>query len=214
MIVPSCYLLSQKEFEAALNTLPADPHRLTIRFFDVDYSPLADQLRTIPYLKDAAFGFDHEVCSEHPLNLAVIKNPTKQKVIDLYGHKWRKPNVLGVEFWSAEWNFSNPLYHWNPNKNAFGLQEGNRFPEYPSEIKLEEAIENAEKPYKELLRDYSDRSLIEADKIIKKEFLPSSSVVITMDNVSVTYGIREPGYLPALVKALEGSGALTIQRYL
>ena len=206
----------EKDFlEAAVNVLPTDPHEMTTQIYNVDYSSLRNQLRAIPSLKDADFQFGDEVCSLSLLNSAVIQNPTKQMVIDLF--RQGRPEdfeKLRADFHSAEWDYSNALYRWNPNQNIFYLEKKNRFPEYPPEIKLEEAIESATEPYKGLLRDSSGEYFMHARKIIQKECLPSNKVVITRTNVSVTYGIREPSYLPALVKALGGSGALTIQRNL
>jgi len=207
--------LSRDLLEAAVNALPTEPHEMRVLVYNLNYSSLTGQLQTMPALKDAHFSFGNEVRFESPLNVSEIKNPTKQMVISLFRQgRVEDINALRAEIYSAKWDFSNPLYRWNPAQNVFRLREENKFPDYAPEIKLEDALEDADKIFKGFLRVSDREYFIHAERIIKKESMPSSKVVIDRLGIFVTYGIREPSYLPALVKALEGSGNLTIQRNL
>ena len=219
MTVILAKIMDDKYFGAAVKALPTHPHRLNIQFFGVDYSPIAAQLRTIPYLKKANFSFDPLELDPMRLDLAVVKNPTKQMVIDIYKPQKRDFEKPGAAFASVEWDYDHIVYELKPNQNVFRARDSSRrYAEIPAEVKLEDILESYKGVLKEDFEDlrreqWKDTTLIVEAKDILKDFCPNS-VTITSQGVSVRYKDREPSYLPALVKALNGSGNLTIMREL
>ena len=229
------------QMEAAINALPTNPEHMWISVWRADYSSIADQLRTLPHLDGADFGFaegNKDLSGGVKSNIAYVEQPTSEMLLGIYKnseeiHGRREVQRLGlnkgnstkdernafyeimkqlrVDFHRAEWNYNADDIMYDFHPED-GVWKPRNSHSLPQQYPREVGFDDVVlSDFERQVVDQGSHVIIQASQI-KIDHMTPSKVTASPFEVIVSYGKAEPDYLPTLTDALGGTGRLTLDR--